>query len=289
MAGGGAGGPRRAPLGESRAVTGAGRGGGAEREGGGGGGVLPSLTFYCRKPGRSSDVTGSPGHAPTPRRRPEREGVGEGSPRGFPYPPAGRTRAPSPLAPLCCRRAPCASHSPLPPPGPRGTGTATHTQRRGLTRRSRRFLPLFLPPSLRPSLPARASPRPRRGNSPPRRASCGRELFMPGGSRRRQRAPPPLEVGGGGNTRRRRVELAVAAPLFWPGPRGGGRGPGAALRPSAVRGGQLGLGGAPGVFGGGGGGRDPRGSALGFVLRLGWGPPSAEVLSFAEVPLSNGI
>lgn len=114
VAGGGAGGPRRAPLGESRAVTGAGRGGGAERGEGGGGGVLPSLTFYCRKLGRSSDVTGSPGHAPTPRRRPEREGVGEGSPRGFPCPPAGSTRALSPRAPLRRRRAPCASRSPLP-------------------------------------------------------------------------------------------------------------------------------------------------------------------------------
>ena len=98
-------------------------------------------------------------------------------------------------------------------------------------------VPPSLPPSLPPSPPG-LPPRPRRGNSPPRRASCGRELFMPGGSRRRQRAPPPLEVGGGGNTRRRRVALAAAAPLFWPGPRGGGRGPGAALRPSAVRGGR---------------------------------------------------
>lgn len=37
-------------------------------ERGGAGGVLPSLTFYCRKRGRSSDVTGSPGPAPSPGR-----------------------------------------------------------------------------------------------------------------------------------------------------------------------------------------------------------------------------
>lgn len=148
-----------------------------------------------------------------------------------------------------------------------------------------------VPPSLPPSLPPRPGfPRGPAGGTHRRAAHPAAGNFScraaaGGGSeplRRWKWAGEEIRGGGASRSPPRR-------PFFGPGRGevGGGRGLRCAHQLCGA--GGPGLGGAPG--GTGGGGRGSSGSAVGFAPCLGWerGPPFAGALSFAEVPLSNGV